>query len=100
MGHTGITQFRRIAALAAERAVAIAPHATVGTGLFLAASLQVSATLPHLWKHEWQHSVFARNLRLLDSDMGYTDGAYLLPSAPGLGAAPRARLWGFAERVA
>ena len=100
MGHTGITQFRRIAVLAAERSLAIAPHATIGTGLFLAASLQVSATLPHLWKHEWQHSVFARNLRLLDSDMGYTDGAYLLPSAPGLGAAPCARLWGFAERVA
>jgi galactonate dehydratase len=100
MGHTGITQFRRIAALAAEQGAAIAPHATIGTGLFLAASLQVSATLPHLWKHEWQHSVFARNLRLLDSDMGYADGAYLLPTAPGLGAAPRQRLWDFAERVA
>jgi galactonate dehydratase len=100
MGHTGITQFRRIAALAAQRGVAIAPHATIGTGLFLAASLQVSATLPHLWKHEWQHSVFARNLRFLDSDMGYADGAYLLPTAPGLGAAPQARLWEFAERVA
>jgi L-alanine-DL-glutamate epimerase-like enolase superfamily enzyme len=100
MGHTGITQFRRIAALAAKQGIAIAPHATIGTGLFLAASLQVSATLPHLWKHEWQHSVFARNLRFLDSDMGYADGAYLLPAAPGLGAAPNARLWEFAERVA
>jgi L-alanine-DL-glutamate epimerase-like enolase superfamily enzyme len=100
MGHTGITQFRRIAALAAKQGIAIAPHATIGTGLFLAASLQVSATLPHLWKHEWQHSVFARNLRFLDSDMGYADGAYLLPTAPGLGAAPNARLWEFAERVA
>jgi L-alanine-DL-glutamate epimerase-like enolase superfamily enzyme len=100
MGHTGITQFRRIARLAAEQGIAIAPHATIGTGLFLAASLQVSATLPHLWKHEWQHSVFARNLRFLDSDMGYADGGYLLPSAPGLGAAPRARMWDFAERVA
>jgi L-alanine-DL-glutamate epimerase-like enolase superfamily enzyme len=100
MGHTGITQFRRIAALAAEQGATVAPHATVGTGLFLAASLQVSATLPHLWKHEWQHSVFARNLRLLDSDMGYADGAYVLPTAPGLGAAPQARMWDFAERVA
>jgi L-alanine-DL-glutamate epimerase-like enolase superfamily enzyme len=100
MGHTGITQFRRIAALAAERGATIAPHATIGTGLFLAASLQVSATLRHLWKHEWQHSVFERNLQLLDSDMGYADGAYLLPTAPGLGAAPNARLWDFAERVA
>ena len=100
MGHTGITQFRRIAALAAERGATIAPHATIGVGLFLAASLQVSATLRHLWKHEWQHSVFERNLQLLDSDMGYADGAYLLPTAPGLGAAPNARLWDFAERVA
>jgi galactonate dehydratase len=54
----------------------------------------------HLWKHEWQHSVFERNLQLLDSDMGYADGAYLLPTAPGLGAAPSARLWDFAERIA
>ena len=100
MGHTGITQFKRIAALAAEQGVSIAPHATIGTGLFLAASLQVSATLPHLWKHEWQHSVFARNLRLLDSDMGYADGAYVLPTAPGLGAAPQGRMWDYAERVA
>jgi len=100
MGHTGITQFRRIAALAAEHDAKIAPHATIGTGVFLAASLQVSATLPHLWKHEWQHSVFDRNLALLESDMSYADGAYRLPSAPGLGAAPNARLWEFAERIA
>ena len=99
MGHTGITQFRRIAKLAAEHGADIAPHATIGTGLFLAASLQVSATLQHLWKHEWQHSVFERNLGLLDSDMVYDDGAYVLPSAPGLGAAPNPRLWDFAERI-
>ncbi len=99
MGHTGITQFRRIAGIAAEHGAAIAPHATIGVGLFLAASLQVSATLAHLWKHEWQHSVFERNLGLLDSDMGYADGAYLLPTAPGLGAAPNPRLWEFAERI-
>ncbi|HMI19528.1 MAG TPA: mandelate racemase/muconate lactonizing enzyme family protein [Sphingomonas sp.] len=100
MGHTGITQFLRIAALAARHGARIAPHATVGTGLFLAASLQVSSTLPQLWKHEWQHSIFSRNLAFLDSDMGYADGAYRLPSAPGLGAAPNARLWDHAEAVA
>jgi L-alanine-DL-glutamate epimerase-like enolase superfamily enzyme len=99
MGHTGITQFRRIAKIAAEHGAVIAPHATIGTGLFLAASLQVSATLQHLWKHEWQHSVFERNLELLDSDMMYTDGAYLLPTGPGLGAAPNPRLWDFAECI-
>lgn len=100
MGHTGITQFRRIAALAADRGVAIAPHATIGTGLFLAASLQVSATLPPLWKHEWQPSIFERNLALLDSDMGYADSAYRLPSGPGLGSRPAAGFWDHAEAVA
>jgi galactonate dehydratase len=100
MGHTGVTQFRRIARVAAEHGVAIAPHATIGAGLFLAASLQVSATLPHLWKHEWQHSVFERNLAFLDTDMRYADEAYAPPTRPGLGAEPNARLWDYAERVA
>ena len=100
MGHTGITQFIRIARAAAEHGARIAPHATIGTGLFLAASLQVSATLPHLWKHEWQHSIFTRNLALLDSDMGYANGAYVPPSGPGLGARPSAAFWAHAELVA
>jgi L-alanine-DL-glutamate epimerase-like enolase superfamily enzyme len=100
MGHTGITQFRRIAALAVDRGVRIAPHATIGTGIFLAASLQVSATLPQLWKHEWQHSVFGRTLDLLDTDMAYADGAYRLPSGPGLGVTPGPRFWDHAEPVA
>jgi galactonate dehydratase len=100
MGHTGITQFRRIAAIASDAGAQVAPHATIGTGLFLAASLQVSATLPNLWKHEWQHSVFARNLSLLDSGMGYSDGAYRLPEGPGLGAVPGPGFWQVAEKVA
>lgn len=100
MGHTGITQFVRIARLAAAKRVAVAPHATVGTGIFLAASLQASATIPGLWKHEWQHSVFERNLALLDTDMGHGAGGYRLPSAPGLGVAPNARFWDHAEQVA
>ncbi len=100
MGHTGITQFRRIAAMAADHGARIAPHATIGTGLFLAASLQVSATLPHLWKHEWQHSIFARNLALVDGDVGYVDNAYILPTGPGLGVAPGPLFWDHAERVA
>lgn len=100
MGHTGITQFVRIARIAAAKRVAVAPHATVGTGIFLAASLQASATIPGLWKHEWQHSVFERNLALLDTDMAHGAGGYALPSAPGLGVAPNARFWDHAELVA
>ncbi|VXC61848.1 mandelate racemase/muconate lactonizing enzyme family protein [Massilia sp. 9I] len=100
MGHTGITQFRRIAALAGRYGALVAPHATIGTGIFLAASLHVSSTLPNLWKHEWQHSVFARNLALLDTDMGCERGVYRLPGGPGLGVKPGAAFWEHARLVA
>jgi L-alanine-DL-glutamate epimerase-like enolase superfamily enzyme len=99
MGHTGITQFRRIAALAAAHGTRIAPHATIGAGIFLAASLQVSATLANLWKHEWQHTIFARSPALLEGDMGYDDNAYVLPRGAGLGVAPSAAFWEHAEKV-
>lgn len=99
MGHTGITQFLRINALAEADGVQTAPHATIGTGLFLAASLHASVTVPGLWRHEWQHSVFARALELLDTDMAYADRSYRLPSGPGLGVRPGKRFWDYAEPV-
>ena len=99
MGHTGVTQFRRIAALAAAHGTRIAPHATIGAGIFLAASLQLSATLPHLWKHEWQHTIFTRNVALLEGDMHYDQNAYVLPNGAGLGVVPGAAFWRHAERV-
>jgi len=99
MGHTGITQFLRIASVASEYGAQLAPHATIGTGIFLAASLQVSATFPHLWKHEWQHSVFTRNLALLDTSMNYADGHFVQPSGPGLGVTPNECFWNHATLV-
>lgn len=100
MGHTGITQFLRIAEMAAQHGIAVAPHATIGAGIFLAASLQASATLPGLWKHEWQHSVFERNLKGLETDMGHGPEGYRLPSGPGLGVEPGHAFWAAAEAVA
>ncbi len=100
MGHTGITQFRRIAALAERSGALVAPHATIGTGIFLAASLHVSCTLDALWQHEWQHSVFERNLALLDTDMACDQGRYRVPTGPGLGVTPNAQFWEHAELVA
>ncbi|MGO4221233.1 mandelate racemase/muconate lactonizing enzyme family protein [Lysobacter sp. TAF61] len=100
MGHTGITQFLRIARLAETHGVAIAPHATIGTGIFLAASLHASSVVRGLWRHEWQHSVFARSLELLDTDMDYADRHYRLPTGPGLGVTPGDRFWDYAVGVA
>lgn len=100
MAHTGVTQFLRIARLADKHDVAIAPHATVGTGLFLAASLHASLVVPRLWRHEWQHSIFERNLALLDGDMACDAEGYAAPSGVGLGVAPGAAFMAHAEAVA
>jgi galactonate dehydratase len=99
MGHTGITQFRRIAALAQASGVEMAPHATIGAGLFLAASLHASVTVPSMWRHEWQHSIFSRSLELLETDMAYAERSYRLPTGPGLGVRPGARFWNYAVLV-
>lgn len=100
MGHTGITQFLRIAALGLAHGASIAPHATIGTGLFLAASLHAAAALPHLWAHEWQHSVLGGRAELLEGGLRCDAGGYVLPEGPGLGVAPSDRLWGHAVHVA
>ncbi len=99
MAHTGITQFLGIAALGHRTGAVLAPHATIGVGIFLAASLQASCAVDRFWKHEWQHSIFERSLSLLQTDMAYCDGAYVLPSGPGLGVVPSAQFWEHAEPV-
>lgn len=85
MGHTGITNFMRIGAVAAAHSLEIIPHATIGSGVFLAASLQASAALSAVTCHEFQHSIFEPNRRLLVSDMDCEKGAYTLPGGNGLG---------------
>jgi L-alanine-DL-glutamate epimerase-like enolase superfamily enzyme len=99
MGHTGITQFLRIARLAATHGVQVAPHATIGGGIFMAASLHASAVIDGLWRHEWQHSIFSRSVEMLDTDMAYEREGYRLPSGNGIGAQPNARFWEHAEFV-
>ena len=99
MGHTGVTQFRRICTLAAAHGVNVAPHATIGTGIFLAASLHTSAIIPNFWRHEWQHSVFENNLALLSTDMAADADGYQLPNGLGLGVEPSPAFWSHAEAV-
>ncbi len=93
MGHTGITQFQRIATYAQAHHARIVPHATIGAGLFLAASLHASATLQALPWHEYQHSLFHNAATLLDEALRCEDGFYDLPTGPGLGVVPNARFW-------
>jgi galactonate dehydratase len=90
MGHTGITEFMRMGHYATAHHLRIMPHATIGAGIFMAASLQASAALAAVECHEYQHSVFEPNRRLVEGDMDCQDGAYSLPSGPGLGVTPSA----------
>jgi galactonate dehydratase len=91
--HTGLSQFVAIARLAAEYAVPVVPHATIGVGIFHAASLHVAATLPDVPYHEHQHSVFDANLRFVRTRMRCAAGFFELPEGPGLGIEPAAELW-------
>lgn len=92
MGRTGITEFARIGALAHAFHAAVCPHAAIGAGIFMAASLQAASTLPRLPWHEYQHSIFDRNLQFVEGDMACEGGRYVVPTGPGLGVAPNAAL--------
>ena len=99
MGHKGITNFCRVARLAAEHGIEVIPHATIGAGIFLAASLQASAALPAVTCHEFQHSIFEPNRRLLAGDMDCANGAYAPPTGPGLGVEPSEEALGLLQPI-
>ena len=88
MGHTGITQFLRIARLAETYRISVIPHATIGSGIFLAASLHAGAVLTEVESHEFQHSIFGAFRHFTGDALRCEAGAYSLPDGPGLGVEP------------
>jgi L-alanine-DL-glutamate epimerase-like enolase superfamily enzyme len=88
MGRTGITAFWQICQMAVAFHCRVMPHASIGVGIFQAASLHVSAALPNLVYHEYQHSVFDKNLRYLKGNMRCEEGFFYLPEGAGLGVEP------------
>jgi L-alanine-DL-glutamate epimerase-like enolase superfamily enzyme len=100
MGHTGISQFMQIARMANAFHTQVIPHASIGIGIFQAASLHAAAALPNVPMHEYQHSVFDRNLQYVQTSMRCQRGAFTLPEGPGLGIAPREAVWQFLRRKA
>ena len=95
MGHTGISQFMQIARMANAFHVKVIPHASIGIGIFQAASLHAAAALPNCPMHEYQHSVFDRNLAYARTTMRCERGAFTPPEGPGLGIEPDETLWNF-----
>ena len=92
MGRTGITQFTRICQLADVHHARVAPHATIGFGVFMAASLHASAAATMLSLHEVQNHFVHRYLPQFETTMRCEAGRYVLPDGPGLGIAPKASL--------
>jgi galactonate dehydratase len=88
MGRTGITGFWRICQLAQAFHCRVMPHASIGIGIYQAASLQVAAALKSMPYHEYQHSIFDRNLRFVTGNMRCEAGYFVLPDGPGLGVEP------------
>jgi galactonate dehydratase len=93
IAHTGVSQFIEISRLALNAGAGVIPHATIGIGIFMAASLHAASTLPDCPYHEYQPSIFDANLRFVDTTMRCAAGFYELPDGIGLGVTPRAELW-------
>ncbi|WP_421724957.1 mandelate racemase/muconate lactonizing enzyme family protein [Bauldia sp.] len=89
MGHTGVTQFMRIARRAEAISSRIMPHATIGLGIFMSASLR-AAHAAGAESHEYQHTIYDRNAELLDGAAPCANGAFQIPDTPGHGVVPNA----------
>ena len=92
MGHTGITQFLRICRYAQAHQIPVIPHATIGAGIFLAASLQLSTILENVVCHEYQHTIFDDFLHFTTGEMKCIKGTYQLPTGNGIGVEPTAEM--------
>lgn len=93
MGHIGISQFMQICRMANAFHMKVIPHASIGIGIFQAASLHATAALPNSPMHEYQHSIFDRNLQYVNTAMSCTNGAFTMPEGPGLGIEPNDTVW-------
>lgn len=98
MGHTGVAEFIQIGRMAQAFHMHVIPHASISVGIFMAASLQAASALPNVPYHEYQHSIFDRNLGYTDGDMGCAGGFYTVPTGAGIGVEPRDELFEFVVR--
>ncbi len=93
MGHIGLSQFMQICRMANAFHMKVIPHASIGIGIFQAASLHATAALPNSPMHEYQHSIFDRNLQFVKTSMACVNGAFVMPEGPGLGIEPADSVW-------
>jgi D-arabinonate dehydratase/D-galactarolactone cycloisomerase len=80
----GFTEALRIAAVASTFGVQIAPHG-VGSGVSLAAALQLCAAIPNLRTYEYNRLPNALREQILVTPPEFIDGQLAVPDGPGLG---------------
>ncbi len=88
IGHTGVTEFLHIGRMAHAFHIDTIPHASIGIGVFMAASLQATSALQRVPYHEYQHSIFDKNLAYTTGDMACANGFYTVPTGVGIGVEP------------
>ena len=88
MGRSGISNFWEICQMAKAFHVQVMPHASVGIGIFQAASLHVAAAALTSVAHEYQHSIFDKNLKYITGNMRCEEGYFYVPDGAGLGVEP------------
>jgi galactonate dehydratase len=88
MGRMGVTAMWDVCRCAVAHHCRVMPHASIGIGVFQAASLHLAAALPNFVLHEYQHSIFDRNLRYVKTTMTCDGSAFTLPEGAGLGVEP------------
>ncbi|MCD8482857.1 MAG: mandelate racemase/muconate lactonizing enzyme family protein [Verrucomicrobia bacterium] len=99
MGRTGLSQFWLICQMARAWNCEVMPHASIGIGIFQAASLQVAAAISNCPIHEYQHSIFDKNLHLVTGDMACSEGYFHVPTGAGLGVEPTAEALSYALKL-
>lgn len=98
MGRTGLTSFWNICQMSVAFNQTVMPHASIGIGIFQAASLQASAALQNMVYHEYQHSIFDKNLKYVKTSMKCENGFFTVPQEPGLGIEPADMVFNYIKK--
>jgi D-galactarolactone cycloisomerase len=88
LGRCGLTEARRIAAMAANHSASIIPHVSIAFAPQLAAALHFAAATPNCTLCEFNPRVLEVANRYNVSDLQVVAGEWLVPSEPGLGVEP------------
>jgi galactonate dehydratase len=85
MGRVGITQMRKIAALAEAHFVSLAPHAGTLGPVAEYAAIHLLAAVPNALIHERFRTDWEGRARVINESLEFVDGHAIVPDRPGLG---------------